>query len=171
MNELKKVTLNKNYISIKSVRNDHPLNGDERTKKFYYNEIFDSSYMITDGDNIFAGRHLLFDFWNTGYEKRMKETREIMIEGLRETGARILYSHFHEFGIGGFTGLIMLQESHASVHTWPESHLMTFDIYMCGTCDPEISFRYYLQKFSPVKMSIHMVRRGVVEIDPLILSK
>lgn len=123
---------------------------------------FDTSYMVTDGKNIFAGRHLLFDFWETGYEKKMEETREIMIEGLKITGAKILYSHFHEFGAGGFTGLIMLQESHASVHTWPETDLMTFDIYTCGTCDPEIAYDYYVNKFSPVSISIHMVRRGVL---------
>ncbi len=48
-------------------------------------------------------------------------------------GATILQSHMHQFGEGlGFTGVLLLAESHISVHTWPESEYAAFDIFMCG---------------------------------------
>jgi S-adenosylmethionine decarboxylase len=61
-------------------------------------------------------------------------------KAVRNENATILSRHVNEFpgvekAAGGFTGMFVLSESHASVHTWPEYSLATIDIYMCGTCN------------------------------------
>ena len=37
---------------------------------------------------------------------------------------------YHNFNGGGFTGVVCLTESHLSIHTWPENHYITFDIFL-----------------------------------------
>jgi hypothetical protein len=52
-------------------------------------------------------------------------------------GARILHGHFHTFGRRqGVTGVLLLAESHISIHTWPEAGFAAVDIFMCGECAP-----------------------------------
>jgi S-adenosylmethionine decarboxylase len=54
--------------------------------------------------------------------------RAVADAGLTSVGAL-----FHSFGQGaGVTGVVVLAESHLSVHTWPESHYVTLDVYVCS---------------------------------------
>jgi S-adenosylmethionine decarboxylase len=40
---------------------------------------------------------------------------------------------FHQFGRGGgVTGVVMLAESHLSIHTWPERRFVTLDVFVCN---------------------------------------
>ena len=46
--------------------------------------------------------------------------------------------HFHTFGgEGGVTGVLLLAESHLSIHTWPEHGFAAIDIFLCGRLRPE----------------------------------
>jgi S-adenosylmethionine decarboxylase len=54
--------------------------------------------------------------------------------------ARVLFSHFHAFGEGqGVTGVVLLAESHITIHTWPECGFAAADIFMCGSAQPELA--------------------------------
>lgn len=37
---------------------------------------------------------------------------------------------YHNFPGGGYTGVVCLTESHLSIHTWPEQHYITFDVFL-----------------------------------------
>ena len=37
---------------------------------------------------------------------------------------------YHNFEGGGYTGVLCLTESHLSIHTWPEHHYITFDVFL-----------------------------------------
>ena len=57
----------------------------------------------------------------------------ILREAAQAAGATILAAHFHHFGAGaGVTGVLLLAESHLSIHTWPEHHFAALDIYLCS---------------------------------------
>ncbi|MBL8471420.1 MAG: adenosylmethionine decarboxylase [Rhodocyclaceae bacterium] len=47
-------------------------------------------------------------------------------------GLRAVARVFHRFPGGGVTGAIVLEESHLALHTWPESCLVTMDLYVCN---------------------------------------
>ena len=64
--------------------------------------------------------------------------------------ATILHSHFHHFGPdGGVCGVVVLAESHISIHTWPERDFAAVDIFMCGACDPYRSLPVLQAAFPP----------------------
>ncbi|SFM95594.1 S-adenosylmethionine decarboxylase [Formivibrio citricus] len=52
---------------------------------------------------------------------------------VEEAGLTVVGNCFHQFGEGGgVTGVVVLAESHLSVHTWPESGFVTLDVYVCN---------------------------------------
>jgi S-adenosylmethionine decarboxylase len=60
----------------------------------------------------------------------------ILVDAAREAGATVLGAHLHRFGgAGGVTGVVMLAESHITVHTWPEFGVAAVDAFMCGQAD------------------------------------
>lgn len=48
------------------------------------------------------------------------------------TGVTILGSIKHDFPGGGFSGLLLLGESHAAIHTWPEHSAAWIELATCG---------------------------------------
>jgi S-adenosylmethionine decarboxylase len=76
-------------------------------------------------------------------------------------GARILHSHFHSFGPGmGVTGVLLLAESHISIHTWPEHGFAAADIFMCGDARPQRALDVIDAAFKPGSRSVQTIARG-----------
>lgn len=76
-------------------------------------------------------------------------------------GATILHSHFHAFGPGqGVTGVVLLAESHISIHTWPEQQFAAADIFMCGASQPELALAVIRAALAPMACDIQTVRRA-----------
>ena len=76
-------------------------------------------------------------------------------------GARILHSHFHTFGPGmGVTGVLLLAESHISIHTWPEVGFAAADIFMCGAAQPQLALDLIEASLRPRSRSVQTVERG-----------
>ena len=63
-----------------------------------------------------------------------------MRQAATRAGATILSAHFHTFGAGGgVTGVLLLAESHITIHTWAEHDFAAIDIFLCGSLKPEIA--------------------------------
>lgn len=95
------------------------------------------------------GKHALFDVtYPIDHPVLLNPTifLESMSNTCTETGATIVSIADHKFGEGGFTFAIILSESHASVHTWPEHGIACFDIFMCGKCDAFDAMSLFLHK-------------------------
>lgn len=125
--------------------------------------ILIKNHLLEDHNHVFAGRHVIFDVFGSPFSANCKFVEQIMRNAVEAVGATVLHSHFHGFGEGcGFTGILVLSESHASVHTWPEVDLMTFDIYMCGICDPMQAMKNIIEKLQPKEHKITSLKRGIV---------
>lgn len=99
-----------------------------------------------------AGTHVLADLNGIAAEKLsncgMLET--LLRDAAAAAGARILFSHFHIFGEGqGVTGVVLLAESHITIHTWPECGFAAADIFMCGSAQPELALALIASALQP----------------------
>ena len=111
-----------------------------------------------------GGHHLLADFWVGAAEPlRWKGTWETLLpEACRAAGATVLGARFHQFQPEGVTGIVLLAESHASVHTWPEAGLVTLDVFTCGALDAAAIVETVRQRLAPVRERVTAVARGDV---------
>jgi S-adenosylmethionine decarboxylase len=89
-----------------------------------------------------AGTHLLADFEGVAAKLLLDAAaiEDVLRQAALAAGARILHGHFHTFGAGGgVTGVLLLAESHISIHTWPEDGFAALDIFMCGAARPTLA--------------------------------
>ena len=101
----------------------------------------------------YMGRHVIADLHDVSAELlcSIDFWKEILIDGAKKSGATVLSNHFHHFGEGyGLTGVIVLAESHISIHTWPEKNYAAIDVFMCGTCDPEVAVDHITSRLNSI---------------------
>ncbi len=58
--------------------------------------------------------------------------RRFCIDTINRGGLTVVGDMFHQFDGGGVTGAVVLAESHLAIHTWPELHSVTLDVYVCN---------------------------------------
>lgn len=121
-------------------------------------------YFIDKDGFRYAGGHLLLDLWGASNLTDPEGVESALCDAARASGATILHAHMHQFGEGGgVSGVVVLAESHISIHTWPERSFAAVDIFMCGACDPHLAVPVLRRTFAPATMTLTEHRRGLVE--------
>jgi S-adenosylmethionine decarboxylase len=108
-----------------------------------------------------GGKHILADATDIPAEYLMdsKFIKDHLEIAAKNAGATVLNSWMHHFGEGyGVTGVIVLSESHISIHTWPEEGYAAFDIFMCGNSKPELALNYIRIAF-PGEYNVQVIER------------
>lgn len=111
-----------------------------------------------------AGKHLIIDLWGVSSNilSDKNYNKNILKQAAKDTCATVLETNFYGFGENfGVTGVVLLSESHISIHTWPEVNLATIDSYMCGTCDPEDCLKTIINGYNPDDYQVNTIPRGV----------
>ncbi len=112
----------------------------------------------------YAGVHLLAEFWNTKKITNSKEIEHILISAAKAANTKPLKVTVYNFKPQGLTGVILLAESHISIHTWPEINYIAIDIFTCGKKSSPRKALLYLKKiFKPQKLEIKEVLRGEIK--------
>lgn len=110
------------------------------------------------------GQHLLLDLDGVSPEVLgdTQKIESVLREAARLAGATPIHAHFHHFGEGmGVTGVLLLRESHISIHTWPEHGYAAVDVFMCGLARPELATTHIVQALVAGSHSLRQVGRGV----------
>lgn len=82
-------------------------------------------------------------------------------------GAQVIAGHMHRFGAGqGVTGVLLLAESHLSIHTWPEHGYAAVDVFMCGVADAARAVAAIVDGLAPGRHDLTAVPRGVGIAQP-----
>jgi len=110
---------------------------------------------------VFAGTHLLVDIWGATNLNSVKEIEDTLIKAAKESGATVLYSYLHPFKPYGVSGVVVLAESHISIHTWPERGYAAVDIFMCGNANPYLAIPVLKDFFKPNNIQVNECKRGV----------
>jgi len=111
------------------------------------------------------GRHLLVELYDCDKEalNNLGFLREAMLTAAVECGAEVLGDSFHNFSPQGVSGVVIIAESHLSVHTWPEYGYAAVDIFTCGTTvDPEKAAAVLIKKLGSKNHSLKEIQRGVL---------
>ena len=61
---------------------------------------------------------------------------------------------------GGWSGFVLIQESHVSIHTFVKRKFFTFDLYSCKEFDANIAIDYLKKMFKTDEMDISIEERG-----------
>jgi S-adenosylmethionine decarboxylase len=120
-------------------------------------------YFVEKDGVKFAGTHLLVDLWGASNLTDPDHIDRALRAAADAAGATILHGHFHHFSPnGGVSGVLVLAESHISIHTWPERDFAAIDIFMCGACNPYYGIPALREAFRPQSINLGEQRRGLV---------
>jgi S-adenosylmethionine decarboxylase len=114
------------------------------------------------------GRHIAVDAWGVDFTvlDNVHFLQQIMIEAAEKSGASVLSVIHKKFDPSGCTILILLSESHLSIHTYPEKEFAAIDCYTCGmNVDPKIAMDDLIEILKPKKMYSKTLIRGTEEIE------
>ncbi len=112
------------------------------------------------------GRHILSEYYGCDpfVLDDVEFLKEIMEEAARRSGATIVNSVFHRFNPYGVSGVVVIAESHLSIHTWPEFGYASVDLYTCGEkVDPWIAFEFLKKKLKAKTATTIELKRGQLE--------
>ncbi|MBK3332533.1 adenosylmethionine decarboxylase [Persephonella atlantica] len=114
------------------------------------------------------GLHILADLYGVDFDKldHVEDVRELLEGAVKYAGLSKLSSHFHQFYPHGATGVILLEESHISIHTWPEHGYAAIDVYTCGGKEKTFkAMEYILKVLKPKRVDEKVAERGVVPVS------
>jgi S-adenosylmethionine decarboxylase len=110
------------------------------------------------------GRHLLLDLQGVAPDLLTDAAlvERVLYGAAHVAGATPVDARFQHFGPGlGVTGVLLLKESHISIHTWPEYGFAAVDIFMCGTARPEVAAQHIRAALAPRTMTLRDEARGI----------
>ncbi|MBN8538487.1 MAG: polyamine aminopropyltransferase [Deltaproteobacteria bacterium] len=112
------------------------------------------------------GRHILVEFTgcNADILNDVAVIEKTMIEAAQKAGATVINTNFHHFSPWGVSGVVVIQESHLAIHTWPEYRYAAVDLFTCGeTVDPWVSFDW-LKTILEASYSALEMKRGSLNL-------
>jgi S-adenosylmethionine decarboxylase len=110
------------------------------------------------------GIHYILDVWNPK-ENILNDfayLQYILETSLNISKANIVSFQHKIFQPSGLTILYLLEESHASIHTYPEEGYAAIDIFTCGSIDPKNAISYLLDMLSPKNYELKEIKRGII---------
>ncbi|MFZ5889801.1 MAG: adenosylmethionine decarboxylase [Myxococcota bacterium] len=119
------------------------------------------------------GRHFMLDLFECPAEplNDAELLRRLLKEAAERAGAHVVAEVFHPFSPHGVSGVLAIEESHLSVHTWPEEGYAALDFYTCGNSDPEAALLALAQGVGARRAELLEVTRGVAQESTLLFSQ
>ena len=89
--------------------------------------------------------------------------REMLISAADNCGAAIIGHIFKKFEPQGVSGVVVIAESHISLHTWPEYGYAALDVFTCGNkAVPDVAVEHVVSSLKPKNYSIVEMKRGIL---------
>lgn len=110
------------------------------------------------------GIHLLIELWSCNRQKidNLDYLERIMSHAAEVAGATVLKTAFQDFNPQGVSGVVVIAESHLTIHTWPEHGYAAIDIFTCGsTVDPWKAAGFLKQELEAGEIQVRDFLRGI----------
>jgi S-adenosylmethionine decarboxylase len=114
------------------------------------------------------GRHVAVDVWGVDFDllNSAEYLQAQLVEAAEACGATVMSVQSKQFEPQGATVLVLLSESHLSIHTYPERGFAAIDCYTCGeTVDPQLAIDYLVSVLKPEKTYAKKLVRGLGELQ------
>ena len=111
------------------------------------------------------GRHLLLELreCNVAVLDDLVYLENALVSAAKESGATVIGQSFHQFAPQGVSGVVLIAESHLSLHTWPEHAYAAVDIFTCGTTVKiEVAADALIRRLGSKDPSMLEVKRGIL---------
>jgi S-adenosylmethionine decarboxylase len=122
----------------------------------------DKSYWVRKDGMTYAGVHLIIDLWGVSDLDDMEKVRSALLDCVSACGATLRDLNLFQFSEGGgIAGVVMLMQSHITIHSWPEERYGAFDAFVCGETDPYKIIPVLKEAFRPKEIQVAEYRRGL----------
>lgn len=107
------------------------------------------------------GKHYILNLY--GCEFNVLDDLEFLVQLLVDSallcGATILERCSYKFQPQGVTAILLLAESHISIHTVPEKGEAYVDFYTCSVVDPIVGCQNVIEKLLPSSHKLELIER------------
>ncbi len=111
------------------------------------------------------GKHILVEYYGCDVNLLNKASalKEILEDAARAARATIVESFVHQFSPFGVSGVVVIAESHLTIHTWPEYGYAAVDLFTCGEeIDPWKCYYYIEEKLKSKHSTTIEMKRGTI---------
>jgi len=110
----------------------------------------------------FLGKHVILELYEceASLLSDPNSVSEIMQKAAIIMGATVVESAFHHFSPLGVSGVVIIMESHLTIHTWPEYSYAAIDIFTCGDIQMDKGIDFLKEKLRSKKSEIKVLNRG-----------
>lgn len=125
--------------------------------------------MSSTPNNSSFGMHLMIDGYNCAKQPledanllyKMLDTLPTTIGMTKMTKPYLVFTEGNNIkDPGGWSGFVLIQESHVSIHTFVKRKFFTFDLYSCKEFDADIAIDYLKKMFNTKELDISIEERG-----------
>jgi len=119
------------------------------------------------------GKHLLLELkdCNTGLLNDIEFLRRTLTDVARLIGATVIKDDFYQFTPQGVSGVVIIAESHISIHTWPEHNYAAVDVFTCGdVIEPKDAIKPLVEKLQAKSSSFREIKRGILHSEQMVVS-
>ncbi|WP_116107146.1 adenosylmethionine decarboxylase [Lewinella sp. IMCC34191] len=116
----------------------------------------------------YLGVHILLEL-NGCPTERLRlpaDSERILLEAAAAMGAQVVESRFHAFSPHGVSGVVVIAESHLTVHTWPEHGYAAVDVFSCGQLDLEAGLTVLKDGYGATETEQRQFHRGRLHKSP-----
>lgn len=115
------------------------------------------------------GSHLILELYDCPAQilDDPRQVSQVMSQAVQVSGATMIKPFFHQFAPQGVSGVIIISESHFSIHTWPEYGYAAVDIFTCGdVIDMDAATEHLRRGFQAGGIQKMMLSRGNLDLPP-----
>jgi S-adenosylmethionine decarboxylase len=107
-----------------------------------------------------AGVHLIVDLHGADGLDDIDLIEATLRRCVEAAQATLLHIHLHHFHPNGVSGVVVLAESHISIHTWPDLSYAALDVFMCGKASPDACIPVLREAFRAKRVEVNEILRG-----------
>lgn len=108
------------------------------------------------------GKHLLAEYWGCDKDILASESllQDLLNQAAQASNLSVLGTYFKELATGEVVGVLILSESHMSIHAWPETGYAAVDLYSVGRSVPERAHSILRKGLGSQASELLSVKRG-----------